>query len=73
MKLLSEDFEDEARDTQSKNPVATTWSILLKRIKSHGPKASDLLLLMSMLDSQAFPECVLPVGTDPIMFEKALG
>ncbi len=28
---------------------------------------------MSMLDSQATPECILPVGSDQIAFEKATG
>jgi len=51
MQLLSEDFEDEARDAQSKNAVATAWSISFEYIKSHDPKAADLLSFMSVFDS----------------------
>ena len=73
IQLLSEDFEDEIRDTQSKNPVATTWSISFEYINNNEPKAAELLSFMSMFDSQAIPESVLPVGQDSIKFEKALG
>lgn len=73
IQLLSEDFEDEARDHQSKNPVATTWSISFEYINKYEPKAAEVLSFMSMFDSQAIPESVLPVGTDSIKFEKALG
>ncbi|KAM0795978.1 P-loop containing nucleoside triphosphate hydrolase protein [Usnea florida] len=73
IRLLSEDFEDEVRDSQSKNPVATTWSISFEHINKNEPKAAELLSFMSMFDSQAIPESVLPVGQDTILFEKALG
>ena len=73
IQLLSEDFEDEVRDSQSKNPVATTWSISFEHINKNEPKAAELLSFMSMFDSQAIPESVLPVGQDMIIFEKALG
>lgn len=73
IELLSEDFEDEARDPQSKNPVATTWSISFDYINKHEPKAAELLSFMSMFDSQAIPESVLPIGKDSVTFEKALG
>jgi len=51
MQLLGENFEDEARDAQSKNAVATAWSISFEYIKSHDPKAADLLSFMSVFDS----------------------
>lgn len=73
IQLLSEDFEDEARDPQSKNPVATTWSISFEYINKYEPKAAEVLSFMSMFDSQAIPESVLPRGKDSITFEKALG
>ena len=73
VQLLSEDFEDEVRDPESKNAISTTWSISFEYISSHDSKAVELLSLMSMLDSQTIHESLLPKGTDEIVFEKALG
>lgn len=73
IRLLSEDFEDDVRDSQAKNPIATTWIISFKYIKMHVPQAAELLSLMSIMDAQAIPEFLLPQGEDAISFEKALG
>ena len=71
--LLSEDFEDDVRDRQAKNPIATTWIISFDYIEMHVPQAVELLSLMSVLDAQAIPELLMPQGEDAISFNKAVG
>ncbi|KAF6219379.1 hypothetical protein HO133_005205 [Letharia lupina] len=74
VRLLSEDFEDEVRDPQSKNPIATTWVISFEYIRSHFPQAAELLSIMSMADAQAIPEFLIQRdGEDVISFSKAIG
>jgi hypothetical protein len=71
--LLSEDFEDEVRDIEIRNPIATTWAITFDRIRSQEPFAADILSLMSVLDAQAIPESLLSISDSPIKLKKALG
>jgi len=73
MQLLSEDFEDDVRDSESRNPVATTWSITFDFIRKRNPLAADILSVMSMLDPQAIPESLLQLGNSPLPFKQALG
>ena len=54
--LLSQDFEDDTRDPELKNPIAATWIVTLEYIKKHHPSAADTLCMMSMFDAQAIPE-----------------
>ena len=71
--LLSDNFEDEERHALSKNPIATTWSVSFEYIRKHDPQAADLLSFISMLANEGVPEFLLPHGTDPVKFEKAIG
>ena len=73
IRLLSEDFEDDIRDTDAKNPVATTWIISFDYIRSHVPQATELLSLMSIMDAQNIPDFLMPQGEDAISFNKAIG
>ena len=74
MRLLSEDFEDEVRDSQSKNPIAITWVISFEYIRSHFPQAAESLSRMSMADAQAIPGFLIQRdGEDIISFSKAIG
>ena len=73
IQLLSNDFEDEERHTLSKNPIATTWYVSFGYIEKHEPQAAELLSFISMLANEGVPEFLLPHGTDPVMFEKAIG
>ena len=57
--LLSEDFEDETRDINTKNPAGTTWTIKFDRLRSQGLFAAELSSLMCILDTQAIPESLL--------------
>ena len=50
-RLLSEDFEDDIRDPEMKNPVATTWMISINYISENHTAAANILSLMSVFDS----------------------
>ncbi|KAL8654425.1 MAG: hypothetical protein Q9226_003438 [Calogaya cf. arnoldii] len=59
LELLSQDFEDDTRDHELKNPIASTWVVTFEYMKTHQPLAADTLCLMSMFDSQAIPEAFI--------------
>ena len=73
IRLLSEDFEDDIRDSDAKNPIATTWIISFDYIRLHVPQAAELLSLMSIMDAQNIPDFLMPQGEDAISFNKAIG
>ena len=73
IELLSDNFEDEERHALSKNPIATTWSVSFEYIRKHDPQAAHLLSFISMLANEGVPEFLLPHGTEPVKFEKAIG
>ena len=73
IRLLSEDFEDDIRDSDAKNPIATTWIISFDYIRIHVPQAAELLSLMSVMDAQNIPDFLMPQGEDAISFNKAIG
>ena len=73
IRLLSEHFEDETRDSEAKNPIATTWIISFDYIRMILPQAAELLSLMSIMDAQNILEFLLPQGSDTISFKKAIG
>ena len=60
VELLSENFEDEGRYRDSKNPVATTWLISFEHIKRIDPLAAKYLSLMSCVDTKDIPQSLLP-------------
>lgn len=76
--LLSEDFDDEVRDAETRNPVATTWSVSFESIRNRDPLAAEILSVMSMLDAQAIPESLIRFGHEHdsmnhLKFSKAMG
>lgn len=73
IRLLSEDYEDDIRDSDAKNPVATTWIISFDYIRLHVPQAAELLSLMSIMDAQNIPDFLMPQDEDAISFNKAIG
>ena len=73
IKLLSQNFEDNERDLDSKNPVAVTWAISFEQIKKNDHRAAELLSLMSVFDRQAIPQSLLLLDKDEVELEKALG
>lgn len=72
IQLLSEDFEDDMRDQDIKNPVAATFAISFEQIRKSNSRAADVLSMMSMLDAQAIPMSLLPLD-QAITSTKALG
>ncbi|KAI9775783.1 MAG: hypothetical protein M1816_005768, partial [Peltula sp. TS41687] len=58
--ILSEDFKDEARYQDVKNPVATTWLISFNQIRRHDPLAAEYLSIMSCIDPKNIPQSLLP-------------
>ena len=59
IKLRTQDFEDNERHPDSKNPVAVTWAIIFDHIRSNDHRTAELLSLMSVLDRQAIPKSLL--------------
>ena len=72
IQLLSEEFEDEMRDKDIKNPVAATFAISFQQIRKSNSQAANILSMMSMLDAQAIPTSLLPLD-NAISSTKALG
>jgi len=62
IEVLSEDFEDDGRYKESKNPVATTWLISFEQIQRHDPLAAEYFPFMSCIDSKHIPQSLLPVA-----------
>ncbi|APA10080.1 hypothetical protein sscle_05g048500 [Sclerotinia sclerotiorum 1980 UF-70] len=60
--LLSEEFEDDGRYDNIKNPVATTWLISFEQIRYRDPLAADYLSFMACIDPKDIPQSLLPAG-----------
>jgi GTPase SAR1 family protein len=60
--LLSEEFEDDGRYGDVKNPVATTWLVLFEQIRRRDRLAADYLSFMSCVDPKDIPQSLLPPG-----------
>ncbi|KAI9775356.1 MAG: hypothetical protein M1839_001272 [Geoglossum umbratile] len=73
IELLSEDFEDLARDSETRNPVAATWAISFEQIRESNILATNLLSFMACLDRQSIPKAVLPADESPVKLTAALG
>ena len=78
IQLLSQDFEDDTRDLELKNPVATTWVVTFEYLKEHQSLAADTLCMMSMVDAHATPESFISnidqgVTASDIDLDRALG
>ena len=75
--LLSENFEDDIRDPELKNPVAVTWVVTFEYMKKYNPVAADTLCIMSMFNAQAISECILSSAmqdeAENLPMERALG
>lgn len=60
IELLSEEFEDEGRYPDIRNPVAGTWLISLEQIQCRDPLAAEYLSFMSCVDPKCIPQSLLP-------------
>ncbi|KKA24369.1 hypothetical protein T310_1554, partial [Rasamsonia emersonii CBS 393.64] len=60
VETLSEDFEDDWRYQDQKNPVVTTWIVSFEQILTQNPLAADYLSLISCTEPKAIPQAFLP-------------
>lgn len=73
IELLSEEFEDDARYYDTKNPVATTWLISFRQIQQRDPLAADYLFFMACIDHKDIPQLLLPPGSSRKKEVDAIG
>jgi tetratricopeptide (TPR) repeat protein len=71
--LLSEEFEDDGRYHDVKNPVATTWLISFEQIQQSNPLAAQYLSFMSCVDPKEIPQSLLPPGSSRKEETDAIG
>ncbi|KAL7790606.1 hypothetical protein V8C43DRAFT_71599 [Trichoderma afarasin] len=71
--LLSEDFEDDGRYHDLKNPIATTWLISFEQIRHRDPLAADYLSFMACVDAKDIPQSLLPPGQSRKQEMEAMG
>ncbi|KAH6724975.1 P-loop containing nucleoside triphosphate hydrolase protein, partial [Leptodontidium sp. MPI-SDFR-AT-0119] len=71
--LLSEEFEDDGRYHNIKNPVATTWLVSFEHIRHRDPLAADYLSFMCCIDSKDIPLSLLPLGQSRKKDMEAIG
>ncbi|BCS25435.1 uncharacterized protein APUU_50146S [Aspergillus puulaauensis] len=72
-KLLSEDFEDDGRYPDTKNPVTTTWLVSFHHIRALDPFAVDYLSFMACLSPRNIPQSLLPPAPSDKERIEALG
>lgn len=71
--LLTEEFEDDTRYSDSKNPVATTWLISFQQIQRRDPLAADYMSFMACVDHKEIPQFLLPPGSSRKQEMDAIG
>ncbi|KAF2203114.1 FabD/lysophospholipase-like protein [Delitschia confertaspora ATCC 74209] len=62
IELLSEEFKDNWRYQDVKNPVATTWLISFEQIRQRDPFAAEYLSFMACMEPKDIPQSLLPPG-----------
>ncbi|KAN0070867.1 hypothetical protein V8E54_011032 [Elaphomyces granulatus] len=73
VELLGQDFEDEWRYVEIKNPVAVTWLVSFHQIQRLNPLAIDYLSFMSCIDPRDIPQSLLPPDSSQVKQQNALG
>ncbi|UPX19774.1 uncharacterized protein EKO05_0010025 [Ascochyta rabiei] len=71
--LLSQDFEDQGRYRQIKNPVAVTWYISFSQIRARDRLAAAYLSLMACTTGEDVPASLLWPGRTVLATTEALG
>jgi tetratricopeptide (TPR) repeat protein len=71
--VLSEDFEDEGRYANTKNPIATTWLISFEQIQKSDPLAAEYLSFMSCIAAKDIPISLLPPAESAKQALDAIG
>ena len=73
VELLSQDFEDEWRYAEIRNPIAATSLISFHHIQTLNSLASDYLSFMSCIDPRDIPQSLLPPDSSQVKQRNALG
>ncbi|KAF9890136.1 hypothetical protein FE257_006297 [Aspergillus nanangensis] len=73
IELLSENFDDDWRYKELKNPVATTWLISFEKIRLSDPLAVDLLCFISCIEPSMIPRSLLPEASTKKKMVDAIG
>ncbi|KAJ4366791.1 hypothetical protein N0V83_007316 [Neocucurbitaria cava] len=73
IELLSEDFEDQGRYQDAKNPIATTWMITFEQIQQTDSLAAEYLSFMACIDPKDVPLSLLPPATSEKAMTDAIG
>jgi tetratricopeptide (TPR) repeat protein len=71
--LLSEQFRDNWRYRNIKNPVAVTWLVSFKQIQQRDPLAADYLSFIACVEPKDIPQSLLPPGPSRKKEMDALG
>ncbi|KAE8375612.1 hypothetical protein BDV26DRAFT_12224 [Aspergillus bertholletiae] len=71
--MLSQDFEDEGRYEDGKNPIAATWLISFEQIQASDPLAAEYLSLMACIDPKNIPRLFLPLTQSVAKSANAIG
>ncbi|KAF2181041.1 putative kinesin light chain [Zopfia rhizophila CBS 207.26] len=71
--ILSEEFEDEGRYKDTKNPITTTWLISFEQIRTRDPLAAEYLSFMSCVEAKDIPQSLLPPAQSSKMAVDAMG
>ncbi|KAF5857978.1 hypothetical protein ETB97_005009 [Aspergillus alliaceus] len=73
IEMLSEEFEDDGRYAEIRNPVATTWWISFLQIRQLDELAADYLSFMACIDPRVIPHSILPPAPSAKKQAEALG
>lgn len=73
IELLSENFEDNRRYQEARNPIATTWIISFDQIRTQDPLAARILSFISCILRENIPASLLPRGNSDVEQTKAIG
>ena len=73
IELLSEEFEDDGRYRDVKNPVATTWLISFEQIRRRDRLAAEYLAFMACIEPKDIPPSLLPPGASLKRENDAIG
>ncbi|KAH7303105.1 P-loop containing nucleoside triphosphate hydrolase protein [Stachybotrys elegans] len=71
--LLSREFPDRTRYSESRHAVAMTWLISFEQIQKHDWMAAELLSFLSQIEPRAVPQSMLPRIRSEESFVHAVG
>jgi tetratricopeptide (TPR) repeat protein len=71
--VLSEEFEDDGRYREVRNPVAATWLISFEQIQRRDALAAEYLSFMACIDPKDIPQSLLPPGPSRNKQTTAIG